>query len=145
LIEVNHRSTARAGVRPYNLQVKQLSAFVGQHTFGSIIGNVEGYPKGRYPRCEPVEKDKPIGGSPWNTLDGNFENFIRPQTSRRACALYSRRSVDGRARSKGMTDNEGTTVNVDGSPNNKKRLHIYDRANFLFAATSRRRSPSMAQ
>ena len=53
-----------------------------------------------YPRCKSVEKKKTdsIGGSPWNTLGGNSENFIRPQTRRRDCTLYSQRSVGGRER-----------------------------------------------
>jgi hypothetical protein len=81
-------------------QVKELFAFVGQHIFSSIIGDVEGYQRIGYPRCKIVEEKKsdPIGGSPWNMLGGNSENFIRPQTRRRGCALYSPRSVDGRAR-----------------------------------------------
>jgi hypothetical protein len=39
-----------------------------------------GLPKEGYPRCElaPKKKGDPIGGSAWNTLDGNSENFIRP-------------------------------------------------------------------
>jgi hypothetical protein len=50
-----------------------------------------------YPQCKLVEEKKkePIGGSPWNTLGGNSENFIRPQTHRLGYALYSPRSVDG--------------------------------------------------
>jgi hypothetical protein len=39
-----------------------------------------------------------IGGSPWNTLGGNSENFIRPRTPRRACPLYSHGNVGGRRR-----------------------------------------------
>ena len=59
-----------------------------------------GVPKKGYPRCESVEKKKTasIGRSPWNTLGGNSENFIRPQTRHRGCTLYSQRSVGGRER-----------------------------------------------
>ena len=59
-----------------------------------------GIPRKGYPRCKSVEKKKTvsIGGSPWNTLGGNSENFIRPQTRRRDCTLYSQRSVGGRER-----------------------------------------------
>jgi len=59
-----------------------------------------GVPKKGYPRCESVEKKKTasIGDSPWNMLGGNSENFIRPQTCRRGCTLYSQRSVGGRER-----------------------------------------------
>jgi len=49
-------------------------------------------------------------GSPWNTLGGNSENFIRPQTPRTACALYSQRGVAVRPRCIVMTKvrtNEG--------------------------------------
>jgi hypothetical protein len=51
--------------------------------------------KGRYPRCELVANK--VGGSPWNTLGGNSENSIRPQTLRPVCTLYSPRSESGRA------------------------------------------------
>jgi hypothetical protein len=37
----------------------------------------------------------PTGASPWNTLGGNSENFIRPQTRRPVCTLYSPRSENG--------------------------------------------------
>jgi hypothetical protein len=59
-----------------------------------------GVPKKGYPRCESVEKKKTasIGRSPWNTLGGNSENFIRPQTRHQGCTLYSQRSVGGRER-----------------------------------------------
>jgi hypothetical protein len=74
---------------------KELFAFVGQHTLDSVIDDVEGYQR-RYPRCEPAGKMKtdPIGGSQWNTWGGNFENFIRPQTRRRAGTLYSESNVE---------------------------------------------------
>jgi hypothetical protein len=39
-------------------------------------------------------KTDPIGGSQWNTWGGNFENFIRPQTRRRAGTLYSESNVE---------------------------------------------------
>jgi hypothetical protein len=56
--------------------------------------------KGRYPRCQVVEKTKndPIGGSQWDTLGGNSENSIRPLMCRPACTLYSQGSVVGRGR-----------------------------------------------
>ena len=59
-----------------------------------------GIPRKGYLRCKSVEKKKTdsIGGSPWNTLGGNSENFIRPQSRRRDCTLYSQRSVGGRER-----------------------------------------------
>jgi hypothetical protein len=81
-------------------QVRQLFAFVGQQTIGSIVADVEGYQRIGYPQCKLVEEKKkdPIGGSPWNILGGNSENFIRPQTRRPGYTLYSPRSVDGRAR-----------------------------------------------
>jgi hypothetical protein len=89
-------------------QVKELFTFVGHHTFGSIIGNVEGY-QGRYPRCKVVEKTKndPIGGSQWNTLGGNSANFIRPLMCRPACTLYSQGSGVGRGRM--HRDDQGRT------------------------------------
>jgi hypothetical protein len=44
-------------------QVRELFAFVGQHTFGSAIGNVRGT-KTEVPTCALVENKKadPIGG-----------------------------------------------------------------------------------
>jgi hypothetical protein len=60
---------------------------------------VEGYQtiRSKWRKLVEEKKSDPIGGSQWNTLDGNYEKFIRPLTYRPACALYLQRSVDGRA------------------------------------------------
>jgi hypothetical protein len=74
----------------------ELFAFARPHTFGSIIGNVwRGYQRKRYLRCVEKKKTDSIGGSPWNTLGGNFENFTHLQIRRRACTLYSQMRVGG--------------------------------------------------
>ena len=44
-------------------------------------------------------------------LGGNSENFIRPQTCRRGCTLYSQRSVGGRERCAEIR-NRGTTASA---------------------------------
>jgi hypothetical protein len=99
--------------------VTSLFAFVGQHTFGFIIGDVGGYQR-RYQRCVLVEKTRtdPIGGSPWNILAGNSENFIRPQTRHPVCTLYSLRSADGRVRCIGMAI--ATTTKTTAMQNKKR-------------------------
>jgi hypothetical protein len=72
----------------------------------------EGAPKNRYPRCELAEKKKTnqVGGSQWNTLGGNSENFTRPSMCHRDCTLYSPRSENGQSahdQSKDNKDDDG--------------------------------------
>jgi hypothetical protein len=76
---------------------------------------VEEYQR-RYPICERAEKKKAnqVGGSPWNRLGGNSENFTRPQTRRPVCTLYSQRSAEGRARCIGMTGATATRTMTPG-------------------------------
>ena len=76
------------------------------------------------PRCELVEEKKsnPIGGSQWNTWGGNCENFIRPQTRRRAGTIYSKRSIAERV---GMTNKKTVkTTTIKCEDGGKRRAGI---------------------
>jgi hypothetical protein len=69
-----------------------------------------------------VEKKKTnlIGGSQWNTSVGNSEDFIRLQTSRQACTLYSQRSAARQQRCSKITK-KATTVKTTVIQNKKLR------------------------
>jgi hypothetical protein len=78
--------------------VTTLCEQVKEHTFGSIIGNVE-----RYHREVPTmpsrrKNEKRSDWWQWNTLGGNSANFIRPLMCRPACTLYSQGNVGDRER-----------------------------------------------
>jgi hypothetical protein len=104
--QTRRREAAFCHVATLCERVEELLAFVAQHTFGFIIG----YQR-RYPPCELVGKTKtdPIGGSSWNTLDRNCENFIRLQTRRRAGTHYLETNVEEPGRCTEIT-NKGTEL-----------------------------------